>query len=181
MRALLLTALLLAPATGIAQTAVVPPAANLPVFKNQDDLLLLLRAHHEAPTRASLEKVSPDARKIVTQVATQGAGLMQDRAISALATWADDEAWRVLAPLFVRTTTHEMTRHHLLSELSKNFGEKSLGLIEAWLQSSDRDQRLTAAWALAGIETDIARLLAAKAAAAESDAQIKQVLERHLR
>lgn len=181
MRSLLLIALLALPGLAFAQTTVVTPTASLPVFKNQDDVLLLLRGHHAAPTRLELEKISPDARRIVTHVATTGSGFMQDRAISALATWADDEAWRVLAPLFVQTTTHTMTRHHLLTELSKHFGVKSLGLVEAWLQSQDRDQRVTAAWALAGIEDDSARLLVAKSAAAEADPEIKRVLERHLR
>lgn len=160
------------------------PSGNVPSVPsvNQDsEVLLRLRAIHEAPNYKDLEAVSPDARRVVEDVVQDGEGFVRDRAISALATWGDDAAWQSLAPLFISTSTPEMTRHHLLLVLAQNFGDRSLGLVQAWLESTDQDKRVSAAQALAQIETERAQTLRDQWGNKTSDPEVLRWLSRSVR
>jgi len=181
MKFILILILASMPLSGFAQTQVSRGAPSVFKQKIEQEILLRLRAHHDAPTASELEKISPEARAVVTQVVRQGSGFMRDRAIMALATWGDEEVWSILAPIFINTATHEITRHQLLTTLAQNFGDKSLGLVDAWLTSSDREKRLTAAQALAEVNSERSLALAQKRAESETDQDVKRLLERSIR
>lgn len=164
-----------------AQKAPNVQAISVPSVSSDSEVLLQLSAIHQAPNYKDLEAISPDARRVVERVVQSGDGFVRDRAISALATWGDDAAWHSLAPLFISTSTPEMTRHHLLLVLAQNFGDRSLGLVQVWLESADQDKRVSAAQALAQIQTERAQTLRDQWGNKTSDPEVLRWLSRSVR
>lgn len=143
-RSILIGLLLLLPSITFAQSA--GDAA-------EQNVVMQLNHLHETPTFEALEKISPNARKVVDRVARTTNGIGQARAIEVLARIGDDKARAVLVHLLDAPHTREMTRHALLNALVVHFGTDSLDLAKTWLHSEDMDRRLTAIHALGQLDT----------------------------
>jgi HEAT repeat protein len=143
-RAILIGLLLLLPSFTFAQSA--GDAA-------EQNVVLRLNHLHQTPTLDELNKVSPNARKVVERVARTSNGLAQAHAIQVLAEIGDGKARDLLVMLFNAPETREMTRHSLLNALVVHFGAESLALAKTWLHSEDMDRRLTAIHALGQLDT----------------------------
>ncbi len=143
-RVILIGLLLLLPSVTFAQS--VNDAA-------EQNVIMRLHHLHQSPTLDELNKVSPNARKVVERVARTSNGLGQAHAIQVLAQIGDTKARDLLVMLFNAPETREMTRHNLLNALVTHFGTDSLDLAKTWLHSEDMDRRLTAIHALGQLDT----------------------------
>lgn len=121
---------------------------------DREAIIALLSHYHEMPDRQQLERGSDDAREIVFDLARDEDTFLfhRQRALRALAHWADEEVYEFLVELLDDEDTEDGLRHHLLPVLADGFGEDALDELTPFLFDDDDPQiRISAASAIASI------------------------------
>ena len=134
----------------------------------------LLGAIHELPSRKVFERAGGDeTRALLTEFALDAElfPAYRHRALEALGYWPDDATWQLYVGLLTASETPDTTRHNLLRQLTRAFGERAVPKVEPYLDHLDPQLRMTATAALAevpGAAVD-ARLLEAEKRAPTMD------------
>ncbi len=133
----------------------------LPATAWADDdatLTRLLLAHHEAPTRAEIERhiASPKPRLVAWALDAQLFPPLRKRAIAVLAEWGDAEVEDTYRALLVRRDARVM--HHVTFAFSRAFPVEAPAVLGPLLDGEDRELALSAVDALVRVDTPAARL-----------------------
>ena len=139
-----------------------------------------LSLHHRIPTRKELEALSPNARQIVLDVAGDEETFLfhRHRALHALVHWPDDEVFTFLVGLLHDPSTEEGMRHHLLPTLGEGFGDRAVPVLEPILLNDEDPQiRISAAAALAEVDSDAAIAVLRHALETEQHSVVRYRLE----
>lgn len=140
-----------------------------------------LSLHHRIPTRKELEALSSDARQIVLDMAADEEAFLfhRHRALHALVHWPDEGVFNFLVGLLHDPATEEGMLHHLLPTLGEAFGDRAIPVLEPILMNDDDAQmRISAAAALAEIDSDAAIAVLRRALETEQNSVVLYRLER---
>lgn len=148
--------------------------------KQRQAILAHLAHHHEVPDRQTLEDVTDQARAIVFDIARddEASPFHRQRALRALTNWADDEVYDYLVELLGDDETEDGLRHHLLPVLADGFGQDALDDLTPYLLDDPNPQvRMSAAHAIADIDTAAAQKLLVEALETEDNSVVERRLE----
>lgn len=141
-----------------------------------------LSHHHQVPSRAELERITPEARSIVFDIARDEDVFLfhRHRALVALGHWPDQEVKSYLQTLLNNETTEDGLRHHLIPILATSFGEAALEDLRPFLiEAADPQIRISAAAAIAEIPGDQALQLLKQALEVERHPLVRSRLENY--
>ncbi|MEQ9495284.1 MAG: hypothetical protein RIT81_00465 [Deltaproteobacteria bacterium] len=131
------------------------PAAALA----DDDTTLsrLLLAHHDAPTRAQIERhvEAPKPRLVAIALDARMFPPLRKRAIAVLAAWPDAEVEATYRTLLARRDEHVM--HHVTFAVARAFPEEAPDILTPLMLQTDHELLLSAVDALVRVDTAEAR------------------------
>ncbi len=147
------------------------------------ELLSLLGAYHELPSKDLFDAVGTDVVKQLHQIVQNDDILRAKRyrALEALATyWPGADTTALFAAQFA-APEHELMLHQLMALSSKHLpAAKATALIAPYLTHKDEQLRYTAVDALGRIDTKESRELLNKALVSESNDWVKAHIEQML-
>ncbi len=135
---------------------------------------------HKVPSRAELEQVSDDARDIVFKLAADEESFLfhRQRAIRALAHWADDEVRALFNEMLADEAIEEGLLFHIIPALANGFGEDAIDDLVPYLRDHDNPHiRISAARAIASIPGEEGQPVLAEALHDEEHPIVKKQLE----
>lgn len=169
-----------APTTGAPQVA--PPVEADVAMTDHEAIVVLLSGYHGIPEAQAFVEAAADPAGELLWIATapDESPILRDRALAALAYFPSDVVEALYASILDDPETPEMVRHRVIGHYATAFGDGALPAIAPYLDSTDVQLRLTAAYALRAIDTPAALHILDVAAARESDPLVLQQLQRQL-
>lgn len=153
--------------------------AHLTPEEQRRSIQAWLSHYHELPSRADLERISPNARSIVFEIARDEDAFLfhRQRALRALTHWPDQEVFTYLQNLLHHESTEDGLRHNLLPILATGFGVDALPDLRVFLfQAEDPQIRISAAAAINQIPGDLTHRLLLEALESERNPLVRNRL-----
>ncbi|AWV90519.1 HEAT repeat domain-containing protein [Bradymonas sediminis] len=156
---------------------------NTPTVDPHDQARVLLSGYHNIPPKAAFDSNLKQPQQVLMDVA-QGENtlpLQRQRAVEALAYYADAKVEGLYRSLLEDKKSPEMLRHRVMGLLAVNFPKTALPTLEPYLAHSDLQFRLSAIDAIRRIPGDAALQTLQRASKSETHKVAQKRLAQYLR